>query len=543
MNKTRVDEIIAAYMQKIFGYALTKTMNTDKAQELASRITFDVYTSLLKADDIANIDGYVYRVAANVFARYVHDEVKGRRQISLDEVILPSESDFTLDIENDETYIRLRREISYLGKLRREIIVLHYFEKKKQYEIADRLNIPLNTVKWHLHEAKNDLKKGITEMTNTNNKGMLGVSPIRLESLGHSGMPAPDGKDTAYYLKNRITQNVAYAAYHEPKTISEIAQELGTSAAFIEDEVAMLEEYGFMDKVAGDKYQTNMYITEPSEDAMEAKHEIYLKYAKIVREKYVPLILDALSKFDSSKVYVPENDVNFFTWFAVAFACGQKLHTEREAIDISKYAVRRKDGGYYVAFAAVEKELRKLNFNPNLYGVCGDMTRGDGNAVYAWQIDTFYDSREGGWVDNLNEDYVWLYEYMTGKLNKEEAEADKFKRLYDKGYIMQNGGSEYVNMIVSTIPNDELSAMLPAIPDDLKPLDAQLYEEIYKIENTQYPKHMQQYARAHIQAALASNAIRMRVIEMLVADGTLKPLTDAQKCSLNTIMFCDTLPK
>ena len=203
-------------MQKIFGFALSKTMNTDKAEELASRITFDVYTSLLKIDAVHNMDGYIYRVASNVYARFVDEEVKGR-YISLDEVKVPCEEDFTDDIEREETHIRLRREISYLGRIQREIIVMHYFEKLKQNEIAKRLNIPLGTVKWHLHDARNKIKEGITmreEIT-------FGMKPVKLINMGHSGDPGPSGKDTAYYLAKLISQNIAYAAYHEAKTITE----------------------------------------------------------------------------------------------------------------------------------------------------------------------------------------------------------------------------------------------------------------------------------------------------------------------------------
>ena len=64
MDKIQVDEIISEYTEKIFGFALSKTMNTDKAEEVASRIVYDVYTSLLKTDDVHNIDGYIYRVSS-----------------------------------------------------------------------------------------------------------------------------------------------------------------------------------------------------------------------------------------------------------------------------------------------------------------------------------------------------------------------------------------------------------------------------------------------------------------------------------------------
>ena len=48
-------------------------------------------------------------------------------------------------------------------------------------------------------------------------------------------------------------------------------------------------------------------------------------------------------------------------------------------------------------------------------------------------------------------DYEYLYEFMTGKITKDTVHADKFKRLFDKGYLATKGNSEYVNIIVTTL--------------------------------------------------------------------------------------------
>ncbi|MCL2421940.1 MAG: RNA polymerase sigma factor, partial [Defluviitaleaceae bacterium] len=252
MHKQQADQIITSFMEKIFGFALTKTLNTDKAQELAARITFDVYTSLLKTDHVHNMDGYIYRISSNVYARFVDEAVRGRH-ISLDNVHVSAAGDFTLDVEKNETYHRLRQQVSYLGKLQREIVVMHYFDGLKQSEIARRLQLPQGTVKWHLHEARNQLKGGF--QMNEKQHANLHLSPIRLTHMGSSGNPMP-GKGTDFYLSKLIAQNIAYAAYWQPKTISEIAEAIGVPAAFIEDEVAYLEAHSFLDKLAGGKYQT-----------------------------------------------------------------------------------------------------------------------------------------------------------------------------------------------------------------------------------------------------------------------------------------------
>ena len=542
MDKNHVDKIISEYMEKIFGFALTKLMNTDKAEELASRITIDVYTSLLKADDVQNIDGYIYRVSSNVYARFVDEEIKGR-YVSLDEVNIPGNTDFTEDIIKAEDYIRLRREVSYLGRIQREIIVMHYFQKLKLYEISERLNIPLGTVKWHLHDARNQIKVKL-EGNKMREKGTLGMKPIRFTGMGHDGSPSPDGKDLSDYFTKLISQNIAYATYHEAKNITEIAEELGVSAAYIEDEVAYLHDHEFLDKVAGGKYLTNVCIDEPSKEAKEKAHLINKKYAKIVCEKYVPLIFDAMKNYDSKKIYTPENDFNFLMWSAVSFACCKKLCATGENIDISKYRIKRKDGSDYAAYASIDGDFKwsDLSYNTELYQFCGQMNRWIDNKFYSFQIDTYYDDRKGYWRDNWVSDYDDLCGYMTGSLKKESANADKFKRLFDKGYLITKGDSEYVNMVVAKMSCDELYNMLPAITDELKAVSEELDEEIFKIQKNLYPAHMQDLCRIHCTNRLISSDIITRVLEQLYADGTLKPLTDTQKRSVNTVLCCDTLP-
>ena len=163
--------------------------------------------------------------------------------------------------------------------------------------------------------------------------------------------------------------------------------------------------------------------------------------------------------------------------------------------------------------------------------------------VSAWQLDTYYDDRKGGWQDNFYTDYIYLYEFMTGKITKDPAHADKYKRLFDKGYIISKGDLEYVNMIVTTLSEKEISGLLPAITDDLKKAGEELDAEIFKIKKNQYPAHMQDLCRAFWgTGCLASNSVRTRVLEILAADGILKPLTATQKHTVNTIMSSDVLP-
>ncbi|MGN1160430.1 MAG: RNA polymerase sigma factor [Lachnospiraceae bacterium] len=251
MNKQDADIIIASYVKRLFGFAMSRLSKIDEAEELTAEITFQVYASLIKQDNIENPDSYIYRIARNVYARYID----GKKQITAVDGLeyIPDSRDFAQEIIDSESYGILRREITFLSKQQREIIVLHYFHDKKVKEIAVLLSLNENTVKWHLACSRKELKLG---MEKTRITGTLGTEPICFNSMGHGGSPGSKG-DTADFLAKVITQNIAYAAYHQPRSINEIAEELGINPIFVEDEVVVLEEYGFMDKLQNGKYRTN----------------------------------------------------------------------------------------------------------------------------------------------------------------------------------------------------------------------------------------------------------------------------------------------
>jgi len=539
MAKQQADKVIENFFEKIFGFAMAKTRNTDNASELAARITYDVYTSLLKTNEVLNIDGYVYRIAHNVYARYVDEEVRGRH-MSLHNVSVAAEGDFTRDIEQDEIFCELRRRVSFLGKTRREVIVMYYFDKLKQSEIAKRLRLPQNTVKWHLREAKNELKEGLEKMEKID----YVLKPVKFSWLWQSGNIAPCGKDTNYYLGKLIAQNIMYATYFQDRTVTEIAEALNVPAAFVEDEVKTLEEFGFLDKLAGNKYRAIIFILNYTKDSMELRHGLLKDAAKDVCREYVPLVLDYLSKLpaDGKNFYTPQNNMNFLRWSVITFACLHKLTFADDSFYNSKYRVKRKDGGEYVAGATIRdnEEMKTLSFDPNKYSAGSNMTRWGKEGITAWQLESDFDTRRDDYADNRYEDYLALYKVMTG-LEKQPANADTFTRLYEKKYLVPNE-SDLINMAIIAQTRDDFAAALPEPPAALQAVSTALDKKLHDAEKHKYPAHMQNVCRAWHTNSLANQNFAIYVLAQLLEDGVLLPLTDTQKATVNTLMFCDRLP-
>ena len=539
MDKALCDKIICEYTDKLFGFAMTKTRSIRRAEELASRITLEVYASLLRRDTVTNIPAYIYRVAQNVWARHT-DEYRRSPYVNIDDGDVWDGEDFTEQVEQSETYAKLRTEIAHLSETRREILVLHYYENMKLEQIAAKLRIPLGTVKWHLHSARNELKEGMDIMRSI---GTLGINPIEFCSMGHDGHPGSKG-DTADFFARRLTQNIAYAAYFTPRTINEIADELGLSPIFVADEVKVLEEYGFMDQT-GDKYQTNMYILTPTKEYEEACHRLYCDAAEKIKKLYVPRVIDMLKSFDRSQVYIPDNDENLWLWSGIGYALGSGKLADTGPDDSWKFAVKRKDGGEYIASATVCTNF-KLDHDERIYACCGNMTRGsDKYPISSWQITTNYDTREMGWRDNLFTDYEYLYELFTGKITKTPENIEKYERLRAKGYLTED---DRVNLICIKDSAKWLSdsAFANAIPEggeEMAALADELAEEIYKLTRALLPEHMHPLCKAYSKVHFRGNGIRMRVIEQLVADGTLKLPTKQQAAGLSTILWTDVLPE
>ena len=113
------------------------------------------------------------------------------------------------------------------------------------------MNIPEGTVKWHLNKAKIDLKEGLKMERKIGN---LGLNPITAVCYGHSGNPGSNHGPESY-IGDKLNLNIVYSVYHTPRTKEEIAEELGVTPVFIEDNIKLLEENGFLVKEKG-KYTT-----------------------------------------------------------------------------------------------------------------------------------------------------------------------------------------------------------------------------------------------------------------------------------------------
>lgn len=453
MEKHRADRLITVYRDRIFGFALSKTGNISQAEELASDIVCEVYKAFLSREDIANPDGYVYRIACNMYAKFIHRRASGRNYEDISEMTLPCCDEAFEKLENEETYARLRREIGCLSQRQRTVIFLYYYEKKTVSEISRALKISPGTVKWHLSDARCSLEG---ELTMEKIKDELAVNPIKFIDMGHNGYTGDKG-DTADMFDTRLKQNIAFSCYFTPLTVREISRKLAVPASYVADELKILVEYGYIDRLDNGKdpkYRTNMYITDcriRQNDGCKWTETMKNAAGFLCDRLYTKVFKDFDASPDCWGLFTGDGDRNFMK-YSLAMLCTCYAYEDNYAkcVMYEKYAVSRPDGGRFIAHAAATDDCSESP-EPNLYWACGYMnTYVEDGAMHKISLDCrFSDRSEMRWRDDLYSDWTALYSFIKSDLDPKAIPAESYKRLCDKGYVHNDRV-----MVTALIPKD-----------------------------------------------------------------------------------------
>jgi hypothetical protein len=422
-------------------------------------------------------------------------------------------------------------------------------QKKLQKGVSiDGIELPAGTVKWHLNKARNELKEGF----NMERKiGSLGLSPVKAVGFTHNGCPGSKG-GPEYYLNDKINLNIVYSVYENPKTMEEIAEDLGMTPVFLEDRIAMLLANGFLVETKGKRYTTYVKFT-PKEFSLEAAVNgvrMQQKVAKILAENYVPQVRAALAGLEIGKdIYIPGGNRELFEAAAIFYAIYSKcsVHIDK---DISKHRIKTLDGADYLVTVELPCELvdpdYKCEFDiPELetkYKVCGVMTRDSQKypCLYSWSIDSRFDSRKGAWQNNLNSDYESLYEIMTGSITESKATSDKFTRLRKRGFLTKDGK---INIMIVKSSWNDFKNMLPSPDKSLLDEFAKYALEQAMIQAKQYPPQIQDRFVAEFMDWAVGSTVAMMVLDELYDSGTFRALNDQEKVTANLLMFADKLPE
>ena len=374
--------------------------------------------------------------------------------------------------------------------------------------------------------------------------GRLGLNPKEATSFGHNGSPGTNG-GPEYYFSDKLNLNIVYSVYYEPKNREEIAEELGVTPVFIEDKIDYLVANGFLVQLSGGKYTTYVQFSpeNPSLELEDRIRDVKMQVAKMLVEEYVPLVREAVAKMDN--VYIPSGNRELL--FATAIWAGMLYKCSIDSnVDVSKYYVKTLDGGEYVAHVDLKSEPvdkdYKSRYDSRDYWSCGVMNRTSDKypAICSWAVDSRYCSRNGGWKNNWNCDYEYIYELVKGDIVEDVVNAEKFARLRERKFINEENK---INIMMYKGSKNEFMEKLPKIPADLLKKMGELALENAMMEAKFYPPQMQDLIVFYNVECFPENEVALMVMDILYGNGTFKELTEDERITSQLIMFSDVIPE
>ena len=357
MTERLISEFTGKYMEKLYYFCLRKTGSIYEAEDLAQDITLNVIYSLKKGHIPESLSAWVWKIARNRYYLWVK-----KKHISRDCIDYENATDIDIDdgeMNAEERYILnedisfLRRELAFISKEYRDIVVAYYIDDKKLKDIASSINLPEGTVKSKLFYARKKLKEGMN-MAREFGKRSYKPEDVWFAANGSqpSGLPWKA-------VQRKIPKNILLEASNNPSTLEELSVELGIALPYIEEEADILERATLLKK-EGDKYITNFFI-----QSKECQMDMYFAMKKHMEELarcVNNIVSDSFDKIHKLGIVKNNMNNNELKWWVVLFLVNHCILNVK-GINLD-FPVKREDSRETWGFTGYEQATI-----PECYGV------------------------------------------------------------------------------------------------------------------------------------------------------------------------------
>ncbi|MCD7937989.1 MAG: RNA polymerase sigma factor [Tannerellaceae bacterium] len=160
MNDSQFQQLLWNLKDNMLNFAFKLTANKEDAQDLTQETFLKALTHKDKFVDNKNFKGWVFTVMRNTFINDYHRLLRGQ-------TLIDNEADlYKIDNVQDEsnfspeTDLNLRELTHIITEMKEEyrLCFTLYVTGYKYQEIADKLQIPIGTVKSNIHTARGYLK-------------------------------------------------------------------------------------------------------------------------------------------------------------------------------------------------------------------------------------------------------------------------------------------------------------------------------------------------------------------------------------------------
>jgi RNA polymerase sigma-70 factor (ECF subfamily) len=165
VNNAGFDQAAMAYIDSLYGYALTLTRDATEAEDLVQETYVRAASATNHPDAESNLKGWLFVIMRNAWLNQLRHKNNGPRFVELDfgepSIAEAQENPHVVYLRKLERQ-QVREAIESLPHAYREIVVLRDIEGFTYQEIATVLDCPAGTVMSRLGRARGKLRKLLT---------------------------------------------------------------------------------------------------------------------------------------------------------------------------------------------------------------------------------------------------------------------------------------------------------------------------------------------------------------------------------------------
>jgi RNA polymerase sigma-70 factor, ECF subfamily len=152
-------ELVNRYKDLVFGVLARSMPDRSRVEDVAQEVFLRIHRGLPYFRGEARLATWIFRIVINLLSRESTSR-RAAREVPIDDRLpahQPRSADRTLpDLELRD---RLDKAMAKLPAHYRVLIAGHYLQDVKYEDLAEALDIPVGTVKTHLHRAKKQLRE------------------------------------------------------------------------------------------------------------------------------------------------------------------------------------------------------------------------------------------------------------------------------------------------------------------------------------------------------------------------------------------------
>ncbi len=516
------------FLDKLFRFSYHRCNTSHEAEDLCSEIIFTVISAIHRQEEIDNFYAFVWTIARRVYADYCQRRDTERSVFSIENgdlaLLASKENDIEKLIEESakqEQFKRILKEIAFLSRAYREVMILFYLDGLSVKRIAQRLNVRESTIKQRLFSARNQIRKEVETM----NEKPYVLKPIK---LAFSGSGDPCGNDPRMKAERSFSQNLIYLCKNKPKSAKELSDELYVPMPYVEEELEIQchgenGTYGMLRKLDNGKYTINIHLVDY--DEYDQANRIYEKHLPEFCRAMKNTLEQNRAKILSFPYLSEQKDLRFIMWSLISRIVWDFTERVNQVLAKTYFSdiTPLKRNFSCVAVAYTDEQHPAFDFYGcdviNATSVGGYQSVFVSN-IYGKRMDEHFNCEHNLYCDPQ----LLMALKAIGKISVDElseTEKEIAAKAIECGYLCRNGAVIEPKMIVIDRKNEkDFYNLSYDFNDDMGTFIEQIAEELSTFMRTHIPKHLlNEYPVYTI--LIAGIRILSKAIEECIAAGIL----------------------